>query len=209
MPLYQNKTINDGGQLLLWKITEDEAFFLSQITLSKSEQDQLAQFKAKHRRLEWLAVRLLVKRFVAVDEEIVYNEQGKPSLCQNTTNVSVSHSKAIAGILLHQTKQPGLDIEYVSDRVKKIEHKFLSAYEQEQIKGEHHLEKMMVHWCAKETLLKIVGRKDIDFIHHLRVLPFEYKTEGVFSAEINLPDHHSKHELHYFNTGDFMVAYGW
>ena len=53
----------------------------------------------------------------------------------------------------------GIDIEYRSDRVKRIRSRFLAPEEEQNIDTAHEEEHLLVYWCAKEALYKLAGRK--------------------------------------------------
>ena len=65
----------------------------------------------------------LLRQMLGNDVSITHNEDGKPFI--KGYNISVSHTKGIVAILLSKHLQVGLDIEYYSDRIKKIAERFL------------------------------------------------------------------------------------
>lgn len=207
MPISFEKKLPDGSQLALWQIEEDEGFFLSELNLVESELDQLNRFKAAHRRLEWLAVRLLLKEMLGKKASIAYDEFGRPELNDHPGFISISHSKQMAGIYFHPEKRPGLDIEIISGKVEKVKHKFLSNEELEQIGEKDYTEKLVLYWCAKECLLKITGRREIDFIKELTIRPFAYTNEGSFYGDIRFGKFQSSHPLYYSRHNKYMVVY--
>ena len=208
MPFSFEKKLDDGGRIAFWEILENESFFLSQLSLSEEEQRQLAGFKAPHRRQEWLAIRMLVKELLSVEVYIGYHENGMPFLHNSDFRISISHSKKMAGVFVHPHRQPGLDIEIISDKVEKVKHKFMSPAELASLGNDHFTEKLLIHWCAKESLLKMVGRKDIDFIQQLKIKSFDFSESGTIEAVILLNYKHSTHLLNYFQLKDYMVVYG-
>lgn len=208
MPINFEKKLSDGSHLVLWQIDEEEAFFLSKLSFEKDGLDELNRFKAPHRRLEWLTVRLLLRSMLGESAKIVYDEYGRPALQGCSGYISISHSKKVAGIYFHPEKRPGLDIEIISEKVEKVKHKFLSPEELEKIGEKDYTEKLVLYWCAKECLLKIVGRKDIDFIEQLKIQPFDYSIQEGLSTEINYSNLRSWHTLNYFRHHEYILVYG-
>ncbi|MCF8374677.1 MAG: 4'-phosphopantetheinyl transferase superfamily protein [Bacteroidales bacterium] len=207
MPISFEKKLPDDSRLALWQIEEDEEFFLSELILGQGELDQLNRFKASHRRLEWLAVRLLLKEMLGKKASIAYDDFGRPVLKDHPGFISISHSKQIAGIYFHPDKHPGLDIEIISGKVEKVKHKFLSTEEMEQIGESDNIEKLVLYWCAKECLLKITGHREIDFIKELTIHPFTYTNEGSFYGDIRFGEIQSSHHLKYCRHNNYMVVY--
>ncbi len=208
MPISLDQKISDNSQLLLWSIEEDEIYFTNRLQLSPNEHQLLEKLTAKHRRLEWLTIRLLIQTVFKKHIEITYNYFGRPILQNQDVNISISHSKNLAGIYIHQNKQVGLDIEFISNKVEKVKHKFMSSEEIKQLKSGYSIKELIIYWCAKECLLKIFGRKDIDFKNDLNIKPFSHQETGVFSAEIRINQRPTLHSFRYFTHNDYMVVFG-
>jgi phosphopantetheinyl transferase len=207
MPISFELKLADNSRLALWEIEEDEGFFIKELSLGQSELDKLNRSKAAHRRLEWLAVRLLLKGMIGKETRIDYDEYGRPVLQGHPGFISISHSKQMAGIYFHPDKRPGLDIEIISGKVEKVKHKYLSIEELEQIGEKDNMEKLVLYWCAKECLLKIAGRREIDFIKDLKIHPFKYKLQGRFYGDIRFGKIQSSHHLYYVRHGNYMLVY--
>ena len=84
MSLYHEKDLANGYQWAIWKIEEDEPFFLQRLDLHASETAELANMKGR-RRLEWLASRYLVHHMVSDEPDwdripLLKDEFGKPHL---------------------------------------------------------------------------------------------------------------------------------
>ncbi len=208
MPILYNEKLPDGSQLALWQICEDEDFFQYNLKQHNVNLKPVEKFKARHRRLEWLAVRWLLQVVLNRTVEIEYDKHGRPILKNANVHISISHSRTMAGIYLMHDKPPGLDIELISSKVEKVKHKFMSAKELGQLSLENYKHELLMYWCAKECLLKIYGQKNIDFIEHLKISPFPYSNKGSFRASIEINDFHSEHTLHFLHFGNYVVVYG-
>lgn len=131
------------------------------------------------KKLEFLTSRRLIEtmcREVNVDYRgIRKDEFGKPYLVDSDYHISISHSYPMVACALHPTKPCGIDIESARSQLLKIRHKFLNPQELE-FCGED-LDKLCIHWAAKEALYKIYGRKRLIFAEQLAVT--EITEEGI------------------------------
>src|SRR5258706_952132 len=223
MPLYLEKGIN-GSRLAVWQMTEKEEECFSMAGLSEELKSEVKGFRSETRRKEWLTLRILLKNVlnVAHYDDIIYDEKGKPHLKNGSGYISFSHTKNFAAVVFHNSKNMGIDIETVRERIEKISHKFLNDDEikylpanapavhqwQAGIQNEKRIETLHVIWGAKEVLFKIHGKGGLDFKKQMHVHPFvpavwvcsvdaELKTDGKIS--------HFK--IHYFFSGKLIVVY--
>lgn len=70
----------------------------------------------------------------------------------------------------------------------------------------HETEHLLLHWCAKETLFKMVGQEGVDFLRHLHVRPFPYAEEGRFTVFETRTEEGSVFRLNYLVTPDFVLT---
>ena len=59
----------------------------------------MRRFTAAHRRLEWLAVRVLLYTLSGEEKEIAYHPSGKPYLADDSASLSISHTKGYVGVV--------------------------------------------------------------------------------------------------------------
>jgi 4'-phosphopantetheinyl transferase len=147
----------------------------------------------------------LITHLLDTTANIDYDEKGKPFLTNNTSHISISHSHNKLAIIINEHEATGIDIELIRDKVVKIKHKFLSASELEDANDD--VEKLLVYWAAKETLYKIYGLKEVEFIEHLFVKPFTKHNLGTIIGEINLPHFHESFQLNYQLLDDYVLVY--
>src|SRR5712671_4939660 len=131
MPLYLEKRI-DGSRLAVWQMTETLEELFGQAALSEEIKSEVQSFRSETRRKEWLTLRILLKDVIGVAhyDDIVYDEKGKPHLKDGSGHISFSHTRNFAAVMFHRTKNIGIDVETVRERIEKISHKFLSDEEQ-------------------------------------------------------------------------------
>jgi phosphopantetheinyl transferase (holo-ACP synthase) len=158
------------------------------------------------REIETLGKNYLMARLLDNDAaQIVYDDKGKPYLANDPRHISLSHSHDKLVMIINEHEPTGIDIELIRNKVLRIRHKFLSPAEMDET-GEN-VEKLLVYWAAKETLYKIYGLKEVDFISHLFVKPFIKHNLGTIIGEINLPDFKKYFELNYQSVDDYILVY--
>ena len=147
----------------------------------------------------------LIKTLISEDCLIEYDDKGKPHLKEDSRHISISHSHDKLAIIVNETEATGIDIELIRDKVLKIKHKFLTN--PELLDAEEDIEKLLIYWAAKETLYKIYGLKEVDFIEHLFVKPFTKHNLGTIIGKINRPDFKETFELNYQLKDNYVLVY--
>ena len=167
----------------------------------------LQQIKTEKRRQEWLASRVLLKELAGEELLIAYHDDGAPYLPDSSLSLSISHTNGYAAVLLQEQGAVGIDIEYRSDRVLKIRSRFMSPEENASVGPDYETEHLLVHWCAKEALFKMIRQQDVDFIEHLHVEPFTYTGSGeLWAFETRTPERKS-YVLSYKVFPEFVLVY--
>ena len=118
--MLQSKDIFDDGTILgFWKIEETLEELLSMATPELQRQLQAIDFKSDKRRLEFIAVRLLLHTLVETDATIGYKDSGEPYLDDGSYYISITHTREYVGIILNPMYRVGIDVERISDKVVK------------------------------------------------------------------------------------------
>lgn len=204
MPLLLKHTAPLRG---VWKIEESSDTLFSLLENGEEYQSQLEEIHAEHRRREWLASRVLLQTLLGCPARIAYRPNGAPYLPDFPLYISISHTKEYAAVLIQDHPAAGIDIEYRSDRVLKIRSRFMNPEEEAGIDREHEAEHLLLHWCAKETLFKMIGEEEVDFLKHLHVRPFPYAEEGSFRVQETRTEAGASYTLNYLITSDFVLTY--
>ena len=79
------------------------------------------RFKSLHRHREWLTSRAILRAELGKDVEVAYHACGRPQLCGNNLNISISHSKTHVAVMLSHYNNIGVDIESPSARIKSLQ----------------------------------------------------------------------------------------
>lgn len=166
-----------------WELSEDSTQLLSWVELSEEERIWVETCHP-NRQNEILGVRVLLKNMLkSAYQGISYDELGKPALIGNTQSLSISHSQNQIVVALHPSKNIGIDLEFFSERINRLQQKFMSAKELA-FCGENLVKKTLL-WSAKESLYKWYGKKKLDFRQHISISDFELSKYGNFQGQIH------------------------
>ena len=195
MPRLSVGKINPHTTLLVWKITETEEQFKSQLPESVLKIIADKHYKSKTRRLEVMAIYALLISYLRKPSVIInHNSNGQPLL--DGFYISISHTNGYACVLLSTQKVVAIDIEYRSARIERIRSKFLRSDEPFTL-----IEQLLLVWSAKETLYKYFSEDDLMYN--------EMKVESIsdFSLSmINLKTNEKK-MVSYLLTPDYVLTY--
>lgn len=191
----------------VWKIEESSDELLAMLDLQSEYLPFLQQIKTEKRRREWLASRVLLKELAGLELLIAYHEDGAPYLPDSSFSLSISHTNGYAAVLLQKHGPAGIDIEYQSGRVLKIRSRFMSSEEDGSVCSEHEVEYLLIHWCAKEALYKMIRQRDVDFIEHLHITPFKYATSGDINVYETRTHLQQSYMLRYAVYPEFILVY--
>jgi phosphopantetheinyl transferase len=169
VPIVLQKYPNADTELAVWKITESIEELKAMLWMFPQE-----EFKFQSRNLQWLASRVLLQEILQDKTErkqlkVLKQPNGRPYIDDLGWNFSMSHSGDYAAALLSKTGSVGVDIELISERIKKIARKFINDYEWQYLEGENDLYTMYLIWSAKESIFKWFGDGSVDFKKHMQV----------------------------------------
>lgn len=190
----------------VWKIEETSDELLSLLEQPSEYLPFLQRLKTEKRRREWLASRVLLKKLAGQELSIAYYEDGAPYLPGSPYAISISHTDGYAAVQLHE-QAVGVDIEYRSNRVIKIRSRFMSPEEDASIDANHEAEHLLIYWCAKEALFKLIRQQDVDFIKHLHVEPFAYSPSGKIKVLETRTSERRSFTLNYEVFPDYVLVY--
>ncbi|TKK71785.1 4'-phosphopantetheinyl transferase superfamily protein [Ilyomonas limi] len=204
MPIFYQEDINPNTRLGIWKIEEDEHFFLQKVPFP-------AQVTHPNKRLQHLAGRYLLQYLFPLFpyNDILIADTRKPYLPQEQFHFSISHSGNYAAAIVSKHERVGIDIELYSPKTELIKNKFLTE-------GELHLVKankvdvskastvinqlppvnyqlssqnqlFTLCWCCKEAVYKYWGAGGIDFKKHIciqHINTVKQQMDVLFTKEI-------------------------
>ncbi len=163
MPLFYQHNINQQTKLAIWKIEEEESFFLKEVSL-KNEIHHPAK------RLQHLAGRYLLKYLFPDFPSglIEIADTRKPFLPGDPYHFSISHCREYAAALVSTSVRTGIDIEIVTSKIERVSHKFLKKEELELIREDDQFQLTLL-WSCKEAIFKWYSHGGVDFREHMHI----------------------------------------
>jgi 4'-phosphopantetheinyl transferase len=203
MPLHQLVT-TASGMYALWHIQETEQALTDLVPSEKIP----AALTHPQKRLEFLASRILTKELLKQKGEpyqgLTKNEFGKPFLIDSSWHISQSHSYPYVAVIIsrHVT---GIDIEQPKTNLLRVATRVFADTELRNANNNvHHL---CVLWCAKETLIKLFGKKDLILKQELLIAPFTLTHQGTFQGCIRRNNTETFYTLEYRVEKNFVLVF--
>lgn len=210
MPLLKKIECEEGWGGI-WQITETFDQLCGMIPCGECYRRQALRFASERRRVEFVAVRLLIFMLNGQDMPVEYMPSGRPFFRDDRgLFLSISHTSGYAAVMLSRHYATGIDIEAVSERILKLKERLTGPDERAET-----LYELLLHWSAKESAFKILDVPGIDFRAHLRVSGLECpaaegetETAGHFFLYYNLTDGNAgRFPVHYETTDRFVLTY--
>ncbi len=180
MPIFYQQNIDNDTKLGIWKIEEEEDFFLKEVMAQRN-------VSHPHKKLQHLAGRYLLK-YLFTDfpvSLIRIADTRKPFLQNEAYHFSISHCGDYAAAIVSRSKRVGIDIEIPTGKILKIEHKFLHPDERLMIDDWEEGDRsrlLTLFWSAKEAMFKWWGNGEVDFSDMLRVSGSQPNDQGQLSS---------------------------
>ena len=169
MPFTHTSQLSENVMLGYWKMTESPDELLRLMHADAFDAKAYEKLLNDKARKQWLSARLLLKEMCGDDARIVYDSYGKPH-CQGFSGISISHSADYVLLAINTLSEIGADIEFISNRIERITHKFLSAAEDQlQYQLADYPANYFFHliWSFKEAAYKLYGKKGLIFKEHI------------------------------------------
>ena len=206
MPLYKTLTVKNHAKALIWKIEESFEDLSNGITLTSSNQARVEGMKSDLHRRGFLSIRHLLNEIGYSDDDLVYDEFGKPHL-KDGNYISITHSFTFSAIIFSKEKPVGIDIEMQRDKILKIAHKFTPIEEYKSIANHDALvSKLTIVWGAKESLYKIYGKKKLLFLDNIYIEDFSFETNET-TGKILYEGETSEYDIHFLEMEGFTCVY--
>ncbi|MCD7977425.1 MAG: 4'-phosphopantetheinyl transferase superfamily protein [Tannerellaceae bacterium] len=190
----------------VWKLEETVEELAGMLSNKEWYTPFLESKAAEKRKKEWLACRVLLRELAGEELKVDYQANGAPYVPGSTLQISFSHTKDYVAVILSDVPV-AIDIEYTGDRIRKIRSKFMNPEEEAALDPLHETTHLLLHWCAKETLFKLIRQEEVDFRKHLHIQPFPYHTSGSFIAEETRTPEQINYSLMFIVTPAFVLTY--
>jgi phosphopantetheinyl transferase len=181
MPIFYQQDIDETARLGIWKIEEDENFFLKHVPLQR-------EITHHHKRLQHLAGRFLLKHLYPdfPIKLIKIADTKKPFLEGEAFHFSISHCDDYAAAIVSKTERVGVDVEIPSFKIDKIKNKFLNEQEFSILNSHFSITQLTLMWCCKEAVYKWWSYGGVDFSEKIRLQPFLLQPSGNLSVQFLL-----------------------
>jgi phosphopantetheinyl transferase len=212
MSIFFQQDIDETTKLGIWKIEEEEAFFLQKVVPQRN-------VSHPHKKLQHLAGRYLLK-YLYPDfpiELIRIADTRKPFLEDEAYHFSISHCSDFAAVIVSKTGRVGIDIEIITPKVERIMNKFLNEEEKKMLDGDHESkgnkqfaiknQQLTLMWCCKEAVYKWWSYGSVDFSEKIRLTPFQIKTSGSLPACFFSPQKSFDLIIHFKTIDELCLAW--
>lgn len=200
MPLILKNFANNDSISGVWEIIENEEFLIKNVSLFDFEIEKLSRMKSDKRRIEFLAIRILVKS-LQLNLKIEYNENGKPVI--NNGKISISHSGKYAAFIYNPRISCSIDIEKISEKLIKNGNIVFDNNELSLANNNPFL--LTLFWSCKECIYKIADNTQANFKDNILVRSINQSNIILASFE---NDSISKiYELNYLQLDSYVLVW--
>ena len=205
MPLYKSISVNSQTTVKIWKIEESYDELFEPLDLKPQSLERVLGMKSELHQRGFLSVRHLLREFGYTDQDLFYDDNGKPHL-KDGNHISITHSFTFSGVIVSD-KEVGIDIEMQRDKIAVIAHKFVD-YEFNYLdkSADDYINKLTVIWGIKESLYKLFATPGMLFKEHFLVIPFTFE-EGKTIAWIDYKDRKYRYNTAFLEFEGFTCAY--
>ncbi|NDW18555.1 hypothetical protein D0T53_06455 [Dysgonomonas sp. 216] len=202
--LYLRKQTHDSI-FAIWKITETKEELLQLLENHSILEREVLSLKSGEKVIERLAVRVLLKYLLGREVDIRYFPSGKPFMRGLDVYMSISHTHGYVAVIIGEKETLGIDIQSIEEKVKRVRRKFISA--KEFICPQNELIHLLLHWSAKETVYKAIGKAGVTLTDEIHIEHFIPKDSGKFIATDLTNDEEQDMVINYMVTPDFVLTY--
>lgn len=205
MPLYKTIDVNSQTTVKIWKITESYEELLKPLDLKPNSLERVLGMKSELHQRGFLSVRHLLRDFGYTDQDLFYDNHGKPHL-KDGKHISITHSFTFSGVIISDN-DVGIDIEKQRDKITIIAKKFVDYEFYYLSKNDNdYIKKLTVIWGIKESLYKLFATPGMLFREHFLVIPFMIEdTETV--AWIDYQNKKYRFNTHFLEFEGFTCAF--
>ena len=211
VPLFKKIFPDPNSILAVWKIDESKEDLLH---LIDERLHEISKPKDVHDSVgkHWLASRaLLLQIFDKHKVEVHKDVNNKPSLIVDGKPyfIAITHSYDYAAVMISDTHEVGLDLERIDTRIGRVAHKFINEEEQiyiSKVPSEDLNCFQTIIWSAKETMYKIYGKKELDFIKHMSVEAFQIGQNNI-NGRIHKETEQHQLDLQIDNIDNYVLCY--
>lgn len=209
MPIVWTEKIDQHGELAIWHITENAEDLYAKLQLNADEKKYYESLQNGKRNMHWLGSRVLLRTLLKTNHyiDVQLDENNKPYLVNFPFEFSISHSNDYASVIIYKGKKVGIDIEKMSEKILRIQKKFMSETELSFISEQDKIEQLYVCWGIKESLFKLYGKGNLPFIEGIQIEPFNYHNDIIIKASIHKNNFHQSFNMRFKKHEDYMLVW--
>lgn len=205
MPLSIEKQIARNSCMALWSITESTKELLKQLNC---EIDPALLAVNEQLQKQRICARILINKLCGIPFcDIRYDEFNKPHLINSNYKISISHAHSQVAVIINKANETGIDIELIKPQVERIATRFMSEEELLETNSAQKIERLTIYWCAKETLYKYYGKKELVFKQNIFIEPFNQHNSGNIIGYIRTAHVQITVPLFYEKIDKYMLVY--
>lgn len=209
MALVKLAKINENSFWAAWKIEEPVNTLIQECHLAEDDLQEWCAIHHPVKQAEWLGSRaalMAILRTMDLPPQPTYkDDKGKPFLRGSAYHISLANSYPYGVAVLHRYHTVGIDIERPSDKLQRIQRKFLNSSEIEAVSNRSAY--LCVYWCTKESLYKLYGRKQLSLKDNIVVHSVQWEDTVQVRATINIDQRSTLYHLQGTIIDGFFVVY--
>jgi len=152
-----------------------------------------------------LAARVLAHQVSPDFAQLEKDEYGKPYFDSEDHKISITHAGEYAGFIQTEKRECGIDMEEITERVRRIQSKFMRE-DEEPFMAEG-LPGLFAVWCAKEAMYKHYGLKALDFKQNMRLDYQKLAEKGRLTGHIFKEDYTVTLTLDYEFFENYLILH--
>lgn len=205
MPVYKTIHPNSKTTVKIWKITESYEDLFQPLDLKQNSLDRVLGMRSEIHQRGFLSVRHLLREFGYTDQDLFYDDYGKPHL-RDGTHISITHSFTFSAVII-SSGEVGIDIEKQRPKIEIIANKFVDyEFNYLDTNTEDYVRKLTVIWGVKESLYKLFATPGMLFKEHFLVIPFMLN-DCQTVAWIDYENKKYRYQSYFFEFEGFTCAY--
>ena len=163
--IFHKKILNT--HIYVWKMTSSYEDQIKNPLLNSAELISAKELKNEKRKKEFLSSRIALKKIFNKELVLKHHTSGKPFI-KEAKHLSISHSSNFLALAFGE-ENIGIDIEKPQNTMVKLMPKILSEIEFMEFKKEPSIDLACKLWGAKESILKYVGDKNLNYKEDIKV----------------------------------------
>lgn len=205
MPLYKTIHPNSQTAVKIWKITESYDDLMQPLDLKPNSLERVLGMKSELHQRGFLSVRHLLHDFGYTDQDLYYDDNGKPHL-KDGKHISITHSFTFSGVIISDS-EVGIDIEKQRQKIAIIAKKFVEfEFDYLSENDIDYIKKLTVIWGIKESLYKLFATPGMLFREHFLVIPFMLEDKETV-AWIDYQNKKYRYNTHFLEFEGFTCAF--